>query len=202
MFDDKHRKKANFTAFKRTYLMNIYHWRYQRRYKTICIAFLLGILFIYLIMAYVLPEKQVPTLSLDDERHLFIRLFKENDPYRKIRRPFRILSGSLHYFRVLPQAWPDRIAQMKRAGLNTIETYVPWNLHEPEMDKYVFGDGLTDLASFLKLVHQYEMFAIVRPSGTKKLFISFFHLIITFICVVLQVTFVLNGNGAVYPVGY
>ena len=54
---------------------------------------------------------------------------------------------------------------MKKAGLNTIETYVPWNLHEPEKGNYKFDEGLTDLASFLKLVHQHEMFTIVRPSG-------------------------------------
>lgn len=145
--------------------MNIYHWRYQRKYKTIFLVCLSLVFVLYFIMAFLLPDQYEPTLSLDEERHLFIRLFKENDPHRKHRRPFRILSGSLHYFRVLPQAWPDRIAQMKRAGLNTIETYVPWNLHEPDMGNYQFGEGLTDLASFLKLVREYEMFTIVRPSG-------------------------------------
>ncbi|CAF3800137.1 unnamed protein product [Adineta steineri] len=112
-----------------------------------------------------LPEQYEPTLILDHERHLFIRLYKENDLQRKNIRPFRILSGSLHYFRVLPQLWSDRIQEMKRAGLNTIETYIPWNLHEPEKGNYKFTEGLTDLTSFLKLVHQHEMFTIIRPSG-------------------------------------
>ncbi|CAF3905491.1 unnamed protein product [Rotaria magnacalcarata] len=112
-----------------------------------------------------LQEQYESTLILDNERHLFIRLFKENDLSRKKIRPFRILSGSLHYFRVLPQSWPDRIEKMKKAGLNTIETYIPWNLHEPEMGTYKFTEGLTDLVSFLKLVHQHQMFTIIRPSG-------------------------------------
>ncbi|CAF4358461.1 unnamed protein product [Rotaria sp. Silwood2] len=107
----------------------------------------------------------LPTLVLDNEQHLFIRLFKNNDQTRKHLLPFRIFSGSLHYFRVLPQSWPDRIKKMKAAGLNTIETYVPWNLHEPQQGNYQFGEGLTDLTSFLKLIHENEMFAIVRPSG-------------------------------------
>ena len=167
--DDKHRKKQIVGPFKRTYWMNIYHLRYQRKYKLILTSLILIVFVLYLIMTYLLPEQHEPTLSLDEERHLFIRLFKDNDVKRKQRRPFRILSGSLHYFRVLPKAWPDRIAQMKRAGLNTIETYVPWNLHEPEMGNYQFSEGLTDLATFLKLVHEQEMFAIVRPSGTTHL---------------------------------
>jgi beta-galactosidase len=112
-----------------------------------------------------LPEQYEQTLILDNERHLSIRLFKENDPYRKQIRPFRILSGSLHYFRVLPQLWSDRIEQMKKAGLNTIETYIPWNLHESERGVYKFDEGLMDLISFLKLIHQHEMFTIIRPSG-------------------------------------
>uniref|UniRef100_A0A915HRS0 Glycoside hydrolase 35 catalytic domain-containing protein n=1 Tax=Romanomermis culicivorax TaxID=13658 RepID=A0A915HRS0_ROMCU len=45
-------------------------------------------------------------------------------------KPFTILSGSIHYFRVLRQYWKDRLLSLKAAGLNTVETYVAWNLHE------------------------------------------------------------------------
>jgi beta-galactosidase GanA len=136
-----------------------------------------------------LPEQYEPTLILDNKRHLFIRLFKDNDLNRKKNRPFRILSGSLHYFRVLPQLWSDRIEKMKKAGLNTIETYIPWNLHESERGIYKFDEGLTDLISFLKLIHQHEMFTIIRPSGKQKkkenpfsLIIIKFHLFRLYLC--------------------
>lgn len=33
-----------------------------------------------------------------------------------------IYSGSLHYFRVLPEYWRDRLRKMRAAGLNAIET--------------------------------------------------------------------------------
>lgn len=46
-------------------------------------------------------------------------------------QPFRVLSGALHYFRVHPGQWADRIDKARRMGLNTIETYVPWNAHAP-----------------------------------------------------------------------
>ena len=163
--DDKHRKKQIVGPSMRRSLLTIYYSRYQRKYRFVFIVAVLVTLFCYVIINFMLPQSHEQTLSLDDERGLFIRLFKDDDVNRKTRRPFRILSGSLHYFRVLPQAWSDRIEQMKKAGLNTIETYVPWNLHEPELGNYKFNEGLTDLASFLKLVHEHEMFAIVRPSG-------------------------------------
>lgn len=36
--------------------------------------------------------------------------------------PFTILSGSIHYFRVVPQYWDDRLAKLKAMGLNTVTT--------------------------------------------------------------------------------
>lgn len=46
-------------------------------------------------------------------------------------QPYRILSGAIHYFRIHPDQWADRIHQARLMGLNTIETYIPWNAHEP-----------------------------------------------------------------------
>lgn len=77
-------------------------------------------------------------------------------------RPFRILSGALHYFRVHPDHWADRIAKARAMGLNTIETYVPWNAHAPEPGTFLLDGGL-DLDRFLRLVHQAGLRAIVRP---------------------------------------
>ena len=36
--------------------------------------------------------------------------------------PFRILSGAIHYFRVVPEYWKDRLLKLKAMGLNTVET--------------------------------------------------------------------------------
>ena len=76
--------------------------------------------------------------------------------------PFRILSGALHYFRVHPDHWADRIEKARLMGLNTIETYVPWNAHSPRPG--VFDtDGILDLPRFLRLVGEAGLHAIVRP---------------------------------------
>ena len=37
-------------------------------------------------------------------------------------KQFRILSGSIHYFRVVPEYWEDRLLKLKAMGLNTVQT--------------------------------------------------------------------------------
>lgn len=77
-------------------------------------------------------------------------------------RPHRILSGALHYFRIHPDLWADRIRKARLMGLNTIETYVAWNAHEPQKGSWREDDGL-DLGRFLDLIAAEGMHAIVRP---------------------------------------
>ncbi|MGW5687991.1 beta-galactosidase [Nonomuraea sp. NPDC003754] len=76
--------------------------------------------------------------------------------------PFQVLSGAMHYFRTLPQQWPDRLAKLRAMGLNTVETYVPWNLHEPRPGEFTFA-GLADLEGFLTAAEEAGLYAIVRP---------------------------------------
>ena len=76
--------------------------------------------------------------------------------------PHRILSGALHYFRVHPDDWADRIHKARLMGLNTIETYVPWNAHEPQEGQWR-ADGPLDLDRFLRAIADEGMHAIVRP---------------------------------------
>lgn len=77
-------------------------------------------------------------------------------------QPFRILSGALHYFRVHPDQWRDRIRKAHQMGLNTIETYVAWNAHAPREGEFDLTGGL-DLGRFLDDVAAEGMRAIVRP---------------------------------------
>ncbi|XP_010558976.1 PREDICTED: beta-galactosidase 15-like [Tarenaya hassleriana] len=72
-----------------------------------------------------------------------------------------ILSGSIHYPRSTPEMWPDLIKKAKEGGLNTIETYVFWNAHEPTRGQYDFSGNL-DLVRFIKTVHKEGLYAILR----------------------------------------
>ncbi|MET0210461.1 MAG: beta-galactosidase, partial [Burkholderiaceae bacterium] len=74
----------------------------------------------------------------------------------------RVVSGALHYFRVLPEQWEDRLLKLKAMGLNAIETYVAWNLHEPRPGEFDFSGGL-DLAAFIRLAQRLDLQVILRP---------------------------------------
>ncbi|CAH1797319.1 unnamed protein product [Owenia fusiformis] len=73
-----------------------------------------------------------------------------------------IYSGALHYFRVVPEYWRDRLLKLKACGLNTVETYVPWNLHEETKGTFNF-EGLLDLRMFIKMAQDVGLYVIFRP---------------------------------------
>ena len=78
-------------------------------------------------------------------------------------KPEQIISGAIHYFRVHPDLWDDRLDKAVAFGLNSIETYVPWNLHEPHPGEYNFS-GIADLESFIAKVQAHGLYLILRPS--------------------------------------
>jgi len=78
-------------------------------------------------------------------------------------KPFQIISGELHYPRVPKEAWRDRMRMAKAMGLNTIGTYVFWNLHEPQKGKFDFS-GNNDIAQFVKIAKEEGLWVILRPS--------------------------------------
>ncbi|MET0734661.1 MAG: glycoside hydrolase family 35 protein [Microbacterium sp.] len=76
--------------------------------------------------------------------------------------PHRIISGAMHYPRVHPDQWRDRIRKARLMGLNAIETYVAWNAHEPVRGEWD-ASGPHDLGRFLDLIAEEGLHAIVRP---------------------------------------
>ncbi|KAL9272727.1 Beta-galactosidase 8-like protein [Drosera capensis] len=72
-----------------------------------------------------------------------------------------LISGSIHYPRSTPEMWPDLIQKSKDGGLNVIETYVFWDLHEPVQGQYDFSGG-KDLVKFIKLVGDAGLYAHLR----------------------------------------
>ncbi|MFJ3705160.1 MULTISPECIES: glycoside hydrolase family 35 protein [Streptomyces] len=77
--------------------------------------------------------------------------------------PHRMLSGALHYFRVHPGLWQDRIRRIADLGLNTVDTYVPWNFHQPHEDRPPRFDGWRDLEQFIRTVGEEGLDVVVRP---------------------------------------
>ncbi len=74
----------------------------------------------------------------------------------------KLMSGAVHYFRNMPDTWGDIFAKMKAMGLNTVETYCSWNLHEPKPGEFCF-DGRLNIAEFIKKAAEHDLMVIVRP---------------------------------------
>lgn len=99
---------------------------------------------------FLVDGEPVPSLKMDNRNFLLDG------------KPFRILSGAIHYFRVVPEYWKDRLLKLKGMGLNTVETYVPWNLHEEVKGQFKF-DGSLNIRAFITLAQRLQLFVIVRP---------------------------------------
>ncbi|MEV0524626.1 beta-galactosidase family protein [Streptomyces sp. NPDC050439] len=82
------------------------------------------------------------------------------DDFELDGRPVRLLSGALHYFRVHEAQWGHRLAMLRAMGLNCVETYVPWNLHEPRPGEF---RDVEALGRFLDAARDAGLWAIVRP---------------------------------------
>jgi hypothetical protein len=78
-------------------------------------------------------------------------------------QPLYLLAGQLHYFRWPRAEWRDLLLRARAGGLNTIDTVIPWNLHEPEEGVFDFDD-YADLPGYLDLIAELGLRAIVRPA--------------------------------------
>jgi len=89
--------------------------------------------------------------------------FEIKDNFYLNGEPFKVISGAFHYFRTVPEYWRDRLEKCKAMGCNTVETYIPWNLHEPRRGEYCF-EGILDVEKFIKLAQELGLYVIIRPS--------------------------------------
>ena len=89
--------------------------------------------------------------------------FEINKEFLIDNLPIKLISGAVHYFRIVPEKWKDTLYNLKAMGCNTVETYIPWNLHEPKKGEFNFH-GLADIQSFCKLAQEMDLFIILRPS--------------------------------------
>lgn len=78
-------------------------------------------------------------------------------------KPVKLLSGAVHYFRLAREYWEDCLFNLKAMGFNTVETYIPWNIHEPREGEFDFS-GNRDVVSFVRLAGSMGLHVILRPS--------------------------------------
>jgi len=80
--------------------------------------------------------------------------------------PKMVLAGEVHYFRLAPEDWLDRLEKLEANGLDTVATYIPWVWHELE-DGSIDLHGRThpqrNLVAFLELCASRGLKVIARP---------------------------------------
>ncbi|WP_395293086.1 beta-galactosidase family protein [Kitasatospora hibisci] len=86
----------------------------------------------------------------------------DDSGFRRDGTPHRIISGAVHYFRIHPDLWDDRLRRLRAMGANTVDTYVPWNFHELPSGEKDFT-GWRDLGRFLRLARANDLDVILRP---------------------------------------
>ncbi len=96
-------------------------------------------------------ERPEPVLSYENRT-----LFRNGQRHR-------IIAGAMHYFRVHPEQWEDRIERLVAMGVNTLDTYVAWNFHQPGKDTEPDFTGWRDLGRFIAMAGDAGLDVIVRP---------------------------------------
>ena len=91
----------------------------------------------------------------------------EGDHFAARWQAFPVLAGEMHYARMPREYWRDRLAKAKAMGLNTITTYVFWNVHEPQPGVYDFT-GNNDVAEFIREAQQEGLYVILGPARTLR----------------------------------
>ena len=86
----------------------------------------------------------------------------ENDKFLLDGAPYQILSGAMHYFRIVPEYWEDRLKKLRACGFNTVETYVPWSLHERREGQFDFS-GILDIVHYIEIAENLGLNVIIRP---------------------------------------
>ena len=76
-------------------------------------------------------------------------------------QPFKILSGEMHYARIPREYWRARLRMARAMGLNTVATYVFWDVHEPQPGVYDFS-GQHDLAAFVRMAQEEGLYVMLR----------------------------------------
>lgn len=89
--------------------------------------------------------------------------FEINTDFLLDDKPIQILSGAIHYFRVPKDDWYHSLYNLKALGFNTVETYIPWNYHEPREEHFEFS-GEKDIQHFIQFAEELGLYVIIRPS--------------------------------------
>src|SRR5450432_1080316 len=80
-------------------------------------------------------------------------------------REVPLISGSVHYFRLDPREWLAALTALQSLGIEIVDVYLPWGVHEQADGRLDFGvkDPRLDIVRFLRQTRDLGLLAIVRP---------------------------------------
>jgi hypothetical protein len=113
-----------------------------------------------LILLIVLAAANLSAANLSARDAKILR--PEGDHFELNGKPLQIISGAIHTARIPRAYWRDRLRKARAMGLNTVETYVFWNVYEATPGNYDFS-GQNDIAEFIREAQQEGLYVILRP---------------------------------------
>jgi len=76
-------------------------------------------------------------------------------------KPIYMIMGEFHYSRYPSCEWEEEIIKIKMSGVNTIATYVFWNMHERKEGLFDYSGDL-NLNKFISLCNKHNVLVILR----------------------------------------
>ncbi|KAI0099526.1 glycoside hydrolase family 35 protein [Daldinia grandis] len=74
-----------------------------------------------------------------------------------------IIGGQMDPQRIPPAYWRDRLLKARAMGLNTIFSYVYWNLLEPRQGQWTGDEESNDIARFFRIAREEGLNVVLRP---------------------------------------
>jgi hypothetical protein len=68
-----------------------------------------------------------------------------------------LIAGCIHYPRSTPAMWPSLISKAKAGGIDVVQTYLFWNLHEPVKGQFDFT-GRKNIFAFFEEVQRQGLY--------------------------------------------
>jgi len=122
-------------------------------------SFLFLLMIPFPLMARNGPENPAARLQPKAAEHTFV---VRDGKFLLDGKLFQVISGEMHYQRIPREYWRERFRMAKAMGLNTVTTYVFWNVHEPRPGVYDFS-GNNDVAEFVREAQEEGLWVILRP---------------------------------------
>lgn len=77
--------------------------------------------------------------------------------------PYIIIGGQMDFQRIPYRYWRDRLSKARAMGLNTIFSYVYWNLLEPEEGTWMMEDPQNDIVQYYQIAQEEGLHVVLRP---------------------------------------